>query len=156
MYIGDEFAAYQDSLYWIAALRNISTDNDFTLLINSLKLPGSTSYLVPQFVMHPNQLDFKQFTDYELIIDLDEESQIYIGANNDQTVVIGTSNAGQISINTIKDDLVSDIKLGQNFPYTVADVTESYDGKCFVITGTTKIQHQIQRVFLIKIPKSEL
>lgn len=160
MYVGDSYAIYQDSLYWIAALQsNPDNQQAFSLVLNTPNDPGGMTDYVSEIVMYPNRFDYDLINkshQIQEILDMDVNNPVFLLPLSSKTIVAGTSNSGQVVLTVYKNDENRTVKLGQTFTYQVAGIVQSVDKKHIIVAGTTKVEHQLQRVFLIKIPIDEL
>jgi len=154
---GNLYPIYQDGSKWINAFNVTSSGNMSVVLTHPDNIVE---------VYYGNELDVKKYgQDFqslttETLKGWDTSSPFFITyiESINKTLVTGTSRPGQVKLRVIDQfgNTAAHDDLGQAFPYKPAKVLLINSGRTVAIIGTTVMNNSYKRVFLIKLPVSEL
>ncbi len=153
--IGDPVSIYTDANNWISAFIT-NEDKTFSAVFNDRQKSEVAYY--PELNFKSAHSGFTLPDDsnsgaYKEIknVDTDEAINIVDGAAE---MIVVTNNSGQLAIHTYKDNKLIERIIGKNYPYRpIAAYVQNNE---LILIGNTDVEFQYKRIFLIKIPLSEL
>lgn len=157
-YIGDPEAVFEDSEAWICAFSELENEK-VSVVYNKSKIKDSY-YAYDDLSLIKTNMSLTDFNAPKVLANIDTDEQIFILSvekNNISNIVIGTSAAGQISINIFDSEGNATSKLmGNTYRYSVADVIWDTDKQMITIVGNTRMEYKYYRTFFVHIPLNEL
>ncbi len=155
--VGSLEPVYQDSLRWINTF--YSDSYNLSLILSH---PDNTSEMYYQNGLNVQNIEnsFSASTS-KTLTGWDTSSPVIIKflTSQNKTLVAGTSKQGQIKLelyDVAGNKTATHEDLGQAFPYKLTQILELDNGATIAIVGTTMMKNSFKRVFMIKLPASEL
>lgn len=159
LYAGEEIPVTPVSItpdsYYGALVVEASAAKDFAMVVWN----GENTMFVPEIDSYRTYDDLENFERTNLIFNIDRNTKTLITQVQGNMLVAGTSTSGEVMLCVFSPEtgeLLTTRFLGQTYRYEVAGIETLDNGNTLAIVGTTQVEYEDQRVFVIKIPTSEL
>jgi len=159
-YLGDPSPVYSDDQYWIAAFTPITQQKAAAIL---LKHASNEAIFEPNIDLSTSNNIFEdeeRISEERKLFNLRNDSKIHLLITaEDKIIVAANSNTGLTELHVFDTDgnrIGDKFDIGYSYPFNLAGIIETADKKFVVIAGTTLVKFKYQRVFYIKIEKSQL